>query len=54
MAEHKADTYNMFKSLIKHFPEYNEVLSLDIITNNNEADPKNSSAKDKRKSLTIK
>ena len=26
MAEHKADTYNMFKSLVNNFPEYNEIL----------------------------
>ena len=25
MAEHKADTYNMFKTLVKQFPEYNEI-----------------------------
>ena len=29
MAEHKADTYNMFKSLVKHFPEYSEILAND-------------------------
>ena len=45
MAEHKADTFNMFKSLVKHFPEYNEVLSLDLIQKTD--DQEHNSSKDK-------
>ena len=48
MAEHKADTFNMFKSLVKHFPEYNEVLSLEIVQQGEDHDHNNSS-KNKQK-----
>lgn len=41
MAEHKADTFNMFKSLVKHFPEYNEVLSLEIVQQGEDHDHNN-------------
>ena len=44
MAEHKADTYNMFKSLVRQFPEYNDMFTVnEEVTTQKEANSKTNS-----------